>query len=129
MGFLLFDSYHSQQANWISGQLEKGKADSFLDLYEAQKDFDSSLVPLGNAREIECFRTTHLSEKGVSRLKTTLKVYSKRQKDKARARNLDVTVSLEAFQQLEKICLNTGLTKTAVIEQFLINSKNETLLK
>lgn len=126
--FSLFNKYQQQQATWISGQLKNYKRDSFNDFNKAFEAHEQSLIPLSNKKEIKAFREAYLSEKGISRLKTTLKVCDKRQKDKTRARNLDVTISLDAFRELEKICLKTGLTKRAVIEQFLINSKNVTLI-
>ena len=126
---LLFDEYPEQQASWIRGQLKANKTDSFNDFNTASKDYDSSLIPLDNAKAIKNFREQHLSKTGIARLKTTLKVYRKRQKDKSTARNLDVTISLEAFQELEKICKNTGLTKKAVIEQLIMNANDPSLFK
>jgi len=117
------DEYHDHQVAWIGRQLKNNNGASFVDFNAAMEAYFDGLISLDTPEKLNAFRITHLSPLGISKLKTTVKVYKKRQKDKYTANLLTVTVSREAFRELERIVLNTGLSKREIIERFLINGK------
>ena len=133
----LDENLYPNQINWIIKQIESCKDDSFNDLEQARSKLDEiTILRLEKKqpkkqlqrnlklaeRNLHGFRNSFLSETGFSRLNTTLKVARKRLSDKeAGAKNLDVTVSQAVFEKLNEIVNDTGLTKTAIIEDLILN--------
>ena len=117
------DEYHDHQVAWIGRQLKNYNGSSFNNFNAAMEAYFEGLISLDTPESLNNFRITHLSPIGIAKLKTTIKVYKKRQKDKYTSHNLTVTVSQEAFRELERIVLNTGLSKREIIERFLVNGK------
>lgn len=128
---------YPNQINWIVKQIENCNDASFKDLELARSKLDDiTMIRLDrkqskkqlqrNLKLAECnlhgFRNTFLSESGFSKLNTTLKVARKRFSDKqSGSKKLDVTVSHDIFEKLNDIVKNTGLTKTAIIEELILN--------
>lgn len=137
--YLIFtdENLYLNQIHWILKQIESCKDDSFNDLAKAKlKLGELTIINLDkeqSKRQLQCnlmlaennlhgFRNSFLSEAGFSRLNTTLKVARKRLLDKANgAKKLDVTVSHDAFERLDDIVKDTGLTKTAIIEKLILD--------
>lgn len=133
----LDENLYPNQINWIIKQIESCKDDSFNDLEQARSKLDEiTILRLEKKqpkkqlqrnlklaeRNLHGFRNSFLSETGFSRLNTTLKVARKRLLDKeSGVKNLDVNLSPEAFEKLNKIVNDIGLTKTAFIEEFILN--------
>lgn len=119
----ILNSFYEKQAMWMQNQLANYKENSFKNFEQARKDFECYSTSYLTPKKVEAFRDSYLSELGLHRLKTTLKVFKTRQKKKGKGESkLDVTISFEAYLALEKIIKETKLTKKAVIEQLLLNN-------
>jgi hypothetical protein len=134
------ENLYPNQINWIVKQIESFKDASFNDLELARSNLDQiTMLRLEKKqpqkqlqrnlklaeRNLHGFRNTFLSESGFSKLNTTLKVARKRLLDKETGfYKLDVTVSPNALKNLNELVKATGLTKTAIIEDFLLNSNS-----
>lgn len=131
------ESLYQNQINWIVKQIESCKDDSFSDLELARSKMDKITILRLEKKQpkrqlqrnlklaesnLHGFRNSFLSESGFSKLNTTLKVARKRLLDKeAGSKKLDVTVSPEVFGKLNELVKDTGLTKTALIEELILN--------
>ena len=136
-GIFLDEDLYQNQINWIIKQIENYKDDSFNDFELARSKLDQiTIIRLEKKqpqKQLRCnlklaernlhgFRNTFLSESGFSKLNTTLKVARKRLLDKeAGSKKLDVTVSPNVFEKLNEFVKVTGLTKTALIEEMILN--------
>jgi len=128
---------YPNQINWIIKQIENCKDDSFNDFELARSNLDQiTMIRLEKKqpkkqlqrnlqlaeRNLHGFRNLFLSESGFSKLNTTLKVARKRLLDKeAGFSKLDVTVSPDVLKKLNALVKDTGLTKTALIEELILN--------
>ena len=131
------ESLYPNQINWIVKQIDSCKDDSFNDIEQARSKLDEiTMIRLDQKqpqkqlqrnltlaeRNLHGFRNTFLSESGFSKLNTTLKVARKRLADKKTgSKKLDVTVSQDVFEKLSDLVKDTGLTKTALIEELILN--------
>lgn len=131
------ENLYLNQINWIVKQIESCKDDSFSDLELARSKMGKITIlrleknqPKRQLQRnlklaesnLHGFRNSFLSELGFSKLNTTLKVARKRLLDKETgSKKLDVTVSPEVFEKLNEIVNDTGLTKTALIEELILN--------
>ena len=131
------EDLYPNQINWLVKQIENCKDDSFNDIEMAKSKLDEiTMIRLDQKqpkkqlqrnlqlaeRNLHGFRNTFLSESGFSKLNTTLKVARKRLLDKENgAKKIDVTVSHAIFDRLNNIVKDTGLTKTALIEEMILN--------
>jgi len=131
------ENLYPNQINWIVKQIESCKDSSFNDLELARSNLDQlTILRLEKKqpkkqlqrnlklaeRNLHGFRNLFLSESGFSKLNTTLKVARKRLSDKeAGSKKLDVTVSPDVFEKLNAIVKDTGLTKTSLIEELILN--------
>ncbi|MCG6202021.1 hypothetical protein [Psychromonas antarctica] len=131
------ENLYPNQINWIVKQIESCKDDSFSDIEQARSEIGKiTTLQLGKNQpkrqlqrnlklaesHLHGFRNSFLSESGFSKLNTTLKVARKRFLDKeAGSKKLDVTVSPAVFEKLNEIVMDTGLTKTALIEELILN--------
>ena len=136
-GVFLDEDLYQNQINWIIKQVENCKDDSFNDLELARSKLDQiTIIRLDQnqpkkqlqrnlklaERNLHGFRNSFLSESGFSKLNTTLKVARKRLLDKENgAKKIDVTVSHAIFDRLNDIVKDTGQTKTALIEEMILN--------
>jgi len=131
------EDLYQNQINWILKQIDNCKDDSFNDIQKAKSKLDElTMIHLDKAlpkkqlqrnldlaeRHLHGYRNTFLSEGGFKRLNTTLKVAKKRLSDKQLgSKKLDVTVSQEVSEKLDSIIAATGQTKTAFIEELILN--------
>ena len=136
-GIFQDEDLYQNQINWIIKQIESCKDDSFNDLEKARSKMDSlAVIQLGKGQskeQLQCnlmlaeknlhgFRNSFLSGSGFKKLNTTLKVARKRLADKETgSKKLDVTVSPKVFEKLNEFVKDTGLTKTALIEEMILN--------
>ena len=131
------ENLYPNQINWIVKQIENCKDSSFNDLDLARSKLNKIILIRLDKKQskqkllsnlalaehnLHGFRNSFLSEAGFSKLNTTLKVARKRLLDKeAGSKKLDVTVSPEVFKKLNELVKDTGLTKTALIEELILN--------
>jgi hypothetical protein len=131
------ENLYPNQINWIVKQIDSCKDASFNDLELARSNLDQvTMIRLDQKqpkkqlqrnlqlaeRNLHGFRNLFLSGSGFSKLNTTLKVARKRLSDKeAGSKKLDVTVSPDVFEKMNDLVKVTGLTKTALIEELILN--------
>ena len=121
----ILDELYSRQVQWIKRSLSNFKDDSFVDETSARKGFykhdsfgKNSLED--NPQELAAYRSDHLSELGLQRLRKSLEVYKVRQKAKVNKHKLDVNISDAASRKLNEIQEDTQETKSKIIERLLL---------
>lgn len=112
---------HDRQFAWLENQIKINNGSSFLNpviSYKAFNDLDDLFLdPL----KLELFVSRYLSERGIKRLVTTLRVANTRRKN-SYLKTLDVKLEPRNFSKLDKISKKTGLTKTELINMMIKNS-------
>jgi len=119
----LLKTEHHIQLNWLDNQIAKttdGKNDSFFDLPVAVRAYEklkNSLIP--SEHEIEHFMDVQLSDNGLRRLVTAMRVYRKR----SNAERLQVEITHLNKAKLDELVLLSGKTKIEIIN-LLISTAN-----
>jgi len=119
----LLKTDHHIQMNWLDNQIAKttdGKNDSFFDLPVAVRAYEKlkkSLIP--SEHEIENFMDVQLSDNGLRRLVTAMRVYRKRNN----AERLQVEITQLNKTKLDELVLLSGKTKIEIIN-LLISTAN-----
>jgi macrodomain Ter protein organizer (MatP/YcbG family) len=122
---------HNVQLKWLSNQFTKtdpitNKNDAFLNSDSASRAFlklNENLIVSDS--DVEHFVSVYLSKSGLTKLKTTLRIYKKRQLDKATSRpkrKLDVTLYAHTMDRLDHLANISGKTKIDVITQLIEQS-------
>ncbi|MEL0630738.1 hypothetical protein [Psychromonas aquatilis] len=119
----LLKTDHHIQLNWLDNQIAKttdGKNDSFFDLKVAVRAYEKlkkNLIP--SEHEIEHFMDVQLSDNGLRRLVTAMRVYQKR----CNAERLQVEITQLNKAKLDELVLLSGKTKIEIINA-LISTAN-----
>lgn len=118
--------YLKRQVLWIENQIKNYKEDSFLKYENARSEFERGMLnPMSSPKVIHAFVNEFLSETGLKRLNTSIKIFKKRQADKkSKSQKLEVILDLETLSFLEEIATKSGLTKTEIIKQLIKNEAN-----
>lgn len=121
------DKYVKRQLAWLERQFASFKDDSFKDYHEARSEFDKGMVTIYSPPQVVfSFMDQFLSDIGVKRLNTALKVAKKRDADrKASNQRLQVTLDDEASWRLYALVEKTGLTKNEIIKQLIKNATED----
>ena len=115
----LLKTEHQVQINWLDNQIAKINNDgakSFLNVPTAIREYDKlkkSLIPSNH--NIEHFISVHLSEAGIRKLVTTLRVYLKRNNTE----RLQVEITRLNKAKLDKLVKTSGKTKIEIINQLI----------
>jgi len=119
-----FEKYFDIQEQWIRGQIEHFKYDSFIDLHLAQKEIEEAgITAFATSSDISNFRDKHLSGVGKKKLSSSLRTFKKRQNRKITTRRLDINISRSAYIALEALLREQGITKIQLIERLLLEEK------
>ena len=114
----LFTSNHTAQSKWIDGQIAKNNMAVFLNPHKAEAAWDElkSELIIGD-QALENFVKRYLSEVGIKKLYTTLRVAETRAKKTGF--RLQCNIEYSANQKLEKIMRKTGLSKGELLSQLI----------
>ena len=119
----LLKTNHQVQLNWLDNQIAKIASDgakSFSNADVAERAYNrmqrDSLISSNN--DIEHFVSVHLSETGLRKLVTTLRVYKKR--DNSEILQVEITIGNKA--QLNHLVKISGKTKIEIINQLIANA-------
>jgi len=118
----LLKTEHQVQQKWLNNQMGKIANDgaiSFLNPNVAERayqEMNKSLI-VSNS-DIEHFISVHLSEIGLRKLVTTLRVYLKR----SNTERLQVEITNSNRRQLNELVKKTGKTKIEIINLLIENS-------
>lgn len=110
---------HTAQIKWLDGQIRKNNNSIFLNpklalpAYEKINDIEMGLV---TNRELEKFISRYLSESGIKKLVTTLRVAETRSKC---GFSLQVTISNQSKSKLDYLANKTGMKKNEIVEKLL----------
>ena len=119
----LLQTDHHIQLQWLDNQIAKIENDvntSFLNVPVAVRAYHrlkDTLVP--SNKEIENFMLDHLSDAGIKKLVTTLRVYLKR----SNAERLQVEITRSNKAKIDNLAIASGKTKIEIIN-FLISTAN-----
>lgn len=121
------NKYLKRQVLWIENQIKNFKEDSFLKYENARSEFERGmLTPMSSPQIIHAFVNEFLSETGLKRLNTSIKIFKKRQADKkSKSQKLEVVLDLETISFLDSIAERSGLTKTEIIKQLIKNEADK----
>ena len=116
--------YLKRQVLWIENQIKNYKEDSFLNYENARLEFDRGMLnPMSAPKIIHAFVDEFLSDAGLKKLNTSLKIFKMRQLDKKnKSQKLEVILDLDTIQKLDQLTKKSGLTKTEIIKQLIQNS-------
>lgn len=119
----LLKTEHQVQLNWLTNQIAKianDGAKSFFNPGVAERAYNkmwkNSLIVSND--DIEHFVSTYLSETGLRKLVTTLRVYRKRNN----AEMLQVEISQGNKRQLNYLVKISGKTKVEIINQLIADA-------
>ena len=121
----LLKTDHHIQLNWLDNQIAKttdGQNDSFFDLPVAVRAYEKlkkSLIP--SEHEIEHFMDVQLSDNGLRRLVTAMRVYRKR----SNAERLQVEITQSNKAKLDELVLLSGKTKIEIINLLISQASLE----
>lgn len=119
----LLKTEHQVQLNWLDNQMAKianDGAKSFSNIGVAERAYnkmkEEALIVSEN--EIEHFVSTYLSETGITKLITTLRVYRKR----TSSDRLQVEITRSNKSRLNQLVKISGKTKIEIINQLITNA-------
>tara|TARA_B110000467_G_C18267417_1_gene450200 strand:- start:504 stop:902 length:399 start_codon:yes stop_codon:yes gene_type:complete len=117
----LLKTDHWIQSKWLVNQINKIdeniKESSFLNRDVAERAYVKlSEALIVNDADLEHFMSVHLSEKGLQRLITTLRVSKKR----VHSKNLQVEISSKARLRLARLAELSGKTKIQIINDLIL---------
>jgi len=121
----IFTTNHSAQINWLTGHLTKNNGSIFLNIDKAEKAFSKLLTEnMGQIenKDLEKFVARYLSETGIKKLTTTLRVAETRAKKKAF--KLQCNIKYSNNQKLEKLMIDTGMKNKGEVIDKLIELAN-----
>jgi macrodomain Ter protein organizer (MatP/YcbG family) len=115
---------------WFKNQIHSGKAEMiFLNDKSAIRSFeklDKNLAVLDQDRaDLDHFISIHLNKSGIIKLKTTIRIYKKRQAEKnitSTSKLLQCTLYGQMSDKLDEIVKRSGKTKIQIINQLIRNA-------
>lgn len=114
----LFTSNHAAQSKWIDGQIAKNNMAIFLNPHKAETAWDELKSELFiDDQALEYFVGRYLSETGIKKLYTTLRVAETRAKKTAF--RLQCNIEYAANQKLEKMMRQTGQSKGELLSRLI----------
>ncbi|MGB5444020.1 MAG: hypothetical protein WBM99_00825 [Psychromonas sp.] len=120
----LLKTQHQVQLKWLNNQIDKIANDgalSFSNAKVAERAFEKlnkENMGLISDSDLEHFINIHLSEVGIRKLVTTLRVYLKRNGTE----RLQVEITKSNKQLLDKLVNVSGKTKIEIINQLIENA-------
>ena len=119
----LLKTDHWIQSKWLANQINKidenMKESSFLNRDVAERAYVKlSEALIVNDADLEHYMSVHLSEKGLQRLITTLRVRKKRVH--SHSKNLQVEISTKARLRLGMLAKLSGKTKIQIINDLIL---------
>lgn len=120
----LLKTEHDVQLKWLSNQIAKISNDgalAFKNTKTSERSFNRMLkenIGVPSNSDIEHFVSVNLSETGIRKLVTTLRVYLKR----SGAERLQVELTKSNKQLLDKLVDVSGKTKIEIINQLIGNA-------
>lgn len=116
----LLKTEHQVQLNWLENQIAKISHDgakSFSNADVAERAFNKILSEslITSDGDIEHFVSIHVSESGLKKLITTLRVYKKRNSSE----RLQVEITRSNKTRLDRIVKLSGKTKIEIINQLI----------
>jgi hypothetical protein len=126
----LFKTEHQVQLKWLDNQMAKianDGAKSFTNADVAERAYNKMLSDslITSDSDIEHFVSIHLSESGLKKLATTLRVYKKRNSSE----RLQVEISRSNKSRLDQLVKLSGKTKIEIINQLIENTDLEKFQK
>lgn len=124
----MFSEYYTVVINWLTNQINAGKAETiFLNEktgIRAFKKLDQNLAILDQDRsDLDHFISVHLNKSGIVKLKTTIRIYKKRQAEKnTNSVLLQCTLYASATAKLDKLVDVSGKTKMEIINQLIVSA-------
>jgi macrodomain Ter protein organizer (MatP/YcbG family) len=121
-----FSDNYDIQESWIRRQVDSFKDDSFVDLELAKNEIeDAGIAAFATPKDVDVFRSKHLSDIGLKRLSSALRTYKKRSIRRLTTRRLDIDISLPAYLALEALVREQELTKIQLIERLVLDEKEK----
>ena len=117
------EKYYVRQVLWLENQLKNYKEDSFSNFESAKYTFEQmGICAITPHQKIDGFRNDFVSDIGLKKLNTSLKIFKKRSADKrSRSQKLDVVLDLNTISKLDDLVAKSGLTKKEIIKQLIQN--------
>lgn len=126
----LLKTEHQVQLKWLDNQIAKianDGANSFSNPDVAERAYNKMLTDslITSANDIEHFVSIHLSEIGITKLVTTLRVYKKRNSSE----RLQVEITRSNKSRLNQLVKTSGKTKIEIINHLIANADVEEFQK
>jgi len=116
----ILKSNHTAQMNWLTNQLAKNNTSIFLNPIKSIKAWDNLLEQnMGQIGDQELYKfiTRYLSESGLKKLYTTLRVAKSRQEKNSF--RLQCNIDHSSNYKLDKLVAETGLTKGKLLSKLI----------
>jgi hypothetical protein len=126
----LLKTDHQVQLNWLDNQIAKivnDGAKSFSNVDVAERAYNKMMKEslITSDSDIEHFVSIYLSEIGITKLVTTLRVYKKRNSTE----RLQVEITSSNKSRLNQLVTTSGKTKIEIINYLIANADLEELHK
>ncbi len=122
----LLKTEHLTQLNWIDNQMANiahEGAKSFSNVPTAERAYNKMRESLiVDDLDIEHFVSVHLSEIGLRKLVTTLRVYLKRNNKRNQTQRLQVEITRTNKAKLDKLVEISGKTKIQIINLLILQA-------
>ena len=126
----LLKTEHEVQLKWLDNQISKVANDgakSFSNVDVAERAYNKMVSDslITNTNDVEHFISTHLSEIGLTKLVTTLRVYKKRNSSE----RLQVEITRSNKSRLNQLVKASGKTKIEIINHLIASTDVEEFQK
>lgn len=125
----MFSENYEVVFNWVENQIRFGKSETiFLNTKSAERAFkklNQNLAVLDEDRsDLDHFLSVHLKKSGTTKLKTTVRIFKKREAEKStNSTLLQCTLYASESAKLDGMAKSSGKTKIQIINE-LIRSAN-----
>lgn len=125
---IMFSENYEVVFKWLENQIRSGKSESiFSNTKSAERAFKKLetdlIVSDENRSDLDHFLSVHLNKSGVVKLKTTVRIFKKREAEKSQSLQLlQCTLYASSNTKLDKLVEVSGKTKMEIINQLILGS-------
>ena len=124
----MFSENYEVVFKWLENQIRSGKSETiFLNSKSAERAFkklNQNLAILDEDKsELDHFLSVHLNKPGTVKLKTTVRIFKKREAEKATSSQmLQCTLYAQSTAKLDELVKMSGKTKMEIINRLIISA-------
>jgi macrodomain Ter protein organizer (MatP/YcbG family) len=124
----MFSENYEVVFNWLENQIRNNKSDSIFlaqnTALRAFKNLDKNLAILDEDRSgLDHFISVHLNKSAIVKLKTTVRIFKKRESEKSQSSQLlQCTLYAQSSEKLGQLVELSKMTKIEIINKLIISA-------